>query len=148
MCDVVPMDIFHILLGKPWQFDKKVTHDGRSNCHSFKQNGIKHVLHPLQEGSTVGQSAPKFLMLSGKEYLQQVEKEELNYVVVCKPRVVMMETSLADLLEEIREVLSEFSDIVVDDLPNELPPRRDISHRIYFIPGASLPNKATYRLTP
>ena len=45
-------------------------------------------------------------------------------------------------------MLSEFSDIVVDDLPNELPLKRDISHRIDFIPRASLPNKEAYRLTP
>ena len=36
----------------------------------------------------------------------------------------------------------------MDDLPNELPPRRDISHQIDFILGASFPNKAAYRLTP
>ena len=80
-------------------------------------------------------------MLSGKEYLQQVEEEELNYVVVCKPRVVMMKSSMADLPKEIQEMLSEFSYIVVDDLPDELTPRRDISHQIDFIPGAILPNK-------
>ena len=70
LCDVIPMDVFHILIGRPWKFDNKVTHDGRSNCHSFEQNGIKHVLHPLQEGSIAGQSTPKVPMLSGKEYLQ------------------------------------------------------------------------------
>ena len=87
-------------------------------------------------------------MWSGKEYLQQVEKAELNYVVVCKLRVVTMNTNVTDLPEENREVLSKYSDIVVDDLPNELPPRRNISHQIDFIPGTSLPNKETYRLTP
>ena len=87
-------------------------------------------------------------MLSGKEYLQQIEKEELNYAVVCNPRVVIMKTGVTNLPEEIREMLSEFSDIVVDDLPNELPPRRDISHQMDFIPGDSLPNKVAYRLTP
>jgi len=115
------MDVFHILIGRPWKFDNKVTHDGRSNCHSFEQNGIKHVLHPLQEGSTTGQSTPKVLMLSGKEYLQQVEKADLKYVVVCNPRVVTMKTSVADLPKEIQEMFGEFSDILVDDLPNELP---------------------------
>ena len=34
-----------------------------------------------------------------------------------------MKTNLKDIPEEIQEMLSEFSDIVVDDLPNELPPR-------------------------
>ena len=60
----------------------------------------------------------------------------------------MMKTIMVDLLEEIQEMLSEFSDTVVDALPNELPPKRDISHHIDFIPGAILPNKEAYRLTP
>ena len=37
---------------------------------------------------------------------------------------------------------------MVDDFPNELPQKRDISHHIDFIPGASLPNKEAYILTP
>ena len=45
-------------------------------------------------------------------------------------------------------MLSEFSDIMVDDLRDELPPRRNISHQIDFIPRASLPKKEAYRLTP
>ena len=101
-----------------------MTHDGRSNCHSFEQNGIRHVLHPLQEGGTAGQSAPKVLMLSRKEYLQQIEENELSYAVVCKPRVVTMKTNVTGLPEEVREILSDFSDLMVDDLPNELTPKR------------------------
>jgi len=45
-------------------------------------------------------------------------------------------------------MLQEFTDIVVDDLPDKLPPKRSISHHIDFIPGASLLNKATYRMSP
>ncbi|XP_059446591.1 uncharacterized protein LOC132178154, partial [Corylus avellana] len=35
LCDVGPMHACHILLGRPWQFDRKVTHDGFKNRHSF-----------------------------------------------------------------------------------------------------------------
>ena len=45
-------------------------------------------------------------------------------------------------------MLQEFNDIVVDDLPDKWPPKRSISHHIYFIPGASLPNKAAYQMSP
>lgn len=31
LCDVIPMDACHILLGRPWQFDRDVLHKGRSN---------------------------------------------------------------------------------------------------------------------
>jgi hypothetical protein len=37
---------------------------------------------------------------------------------------------------------------VVDELPRSFPPMRSVSHHIELIPGASLPNKAVYRLTP
>ena len=50
----MPMDVCHILIGRLWQYDKKVIHDGRSNCHSFEKNGIIHVLQPLQEGGIAG----------------------------------------------------------------------------------------------
>jgi hypothetical protein len=67
---------------------------------------------------------------------------------VRKPRVILTSTSMDDLLEEVQELLDNFDDIVVDELPNSLPPIKSINHHIDLIPGASMPNKATYRLTP
>ena len=58
--DVIPMDVCHVLLGRPWQFDKKVVHEGRRKCYSFDKDGMRHVLLPLQEGSTVEQQETKF----------------------------------------------------------------------------------------
>ncbi|GAV80058.1 Asp_protease_2 domain-containing protein [Cephalotus follicularis] len=29
LCDVIPMDACHLLLGSPWQYDRSVKHDGR-----------------------------------------------------------------------------------------------------------------------
>jgi hypothetical protein len=72
----------------------------------------------------------------------------MQFVVVRQPRVFLTSTSMDDLPEEIRELLDNFADIVVDELPNSLPPIRSINHHIDMIPGASLPNKAAYRLTP
>jgi hypothetical protein len=68
--------------------------------------------------------------------------------VVRKPIIVLTSTRVDDLPEEIQQPLEEFADIVVDELPCSLPPIRSISHHIDLIPGASLPNKAVYRLTP
>ena len=68
--------------------------------------------------------------------------------MVRKPRVFLTSTSMDDLLEEIQEFLDNFADIVVDEIPNSLPPIRSINHHIDLIPGEILPNKAAYRLTP
>jgi hypothetical protein len=47
LCDVVPMHAGHILLGRPWQFDRKVTHDGFKNRYSFVKDSRTITLVPL-----------------------------------------------------------------------------------------------------
>ena len=47
LCDVVPMEATHLLLGRPWQYDRHVLHDGLSNTMSFSFQGRKVILKPL-----------------------------------------------------------------------------------------------------
>ena len=47
ICDVLPMDACHVLLGRPWQFDRRSTHEGRSNVYSLWHKGKHHVLQPM-----------------------------------------------------------------------------------------------------
>jgi hypothetical protein len=72
----------------------------------------------------------------------------MQFVVVRKPKVILTSTSMHDLPKEVQELLDNFVDIVVYELPNSLLPIRSISHCIELILGESLSNKATYRLTP
>ena len=44
LCDVVPTHASHILLGRPWQFNKKVIHDGFKNRHSFVKDNKTIIL--------------------------------------------------------------------------------------------------------
>ena len=47
LCDVVPMHAGHILLGRPWQFDRKVNHNGFKNRHFFVKDNKTITLVPL-----------------------------------------------------------------------------------------------------
>eukprot|EP00253_Pinus_taeda_P013471 PITA_13471 len=111
------MDVCHILLGRPWQYDRKVIPDGETNCYKFVKDWIKDTLVPIKEEDATETSGTKALLLGGKESLQHMEDDK------------------------------EFSDILVDDLPNKLPPKWSISHHIDFIPRASLPSKVAYRMS-
>ena len=48
---------------------------------------------------------------------------------------------------EIADMLGQFSDIVLDNVPNGLPPMRKISHQMDLVPGIIFPNKRTHRMT-
>ena len=48
-CDVVVMDACHLLLGRPWQYDREIKHDGRKNTYSFMFDSTKIVLLPCKE---------------------------------------------------------------------------------------------------
>jgi hypothetical protein len=149
LCDFIPMDVCHLLLGRPWQYDRSVVHDGIKNTYTLEKNGRTHMLLSIKDKEVKPEVNNTVILMSGKELLKEVnKKEDTQFVVVRKPKIVLTCTRIDDLLEEIQKLLEEFADIVVDELPYSLPPIRSIIHHIDLILGASLPNKASYRLTP
>ncbi|KAK1595949.1 hypothetical protein QYE76_059196 [Lolium multiflorum] len=56
-CDVVPMTVCHMLLGRPWQFDKKAIHDGFSNAYTFKVKDKKFELRPMTPSQIIADNA-------------------------------------------------------------------------------------------
>ena len=149
LCDVIPMDVFHLLLGRPWKYDINVIRDGRMNTYTLEKNGRTHRLLPIKYKEVKPEVSNTVLLMSGKELLTEVKKkEDPQFFVVRKPRIVLTSTRVDDLPNEIQELLEEFADIIVDELPHLLPPIMSVIHHIDLIPGANLPNKAAYRLTP
>jgi hypothetical protein len=46
-CDVLPLEVCGLLLGRPWQYDRNVTHAGRANTYSFVHDGKQRTLKPM-----------------------------------------------------------------------------------------------------
>ena len=46
-CDIIPMNACHILLGRPWLFDREVIYDGYLNTYAFFKEGKRITLTPF-----------------------------------------------------------------------------------------------------
>ena len=51
-CDVLPMEVGSIILGRPWLFDNDVTIYGRTNSCSFTHQGKKITINPSPPKAT------------------------------------------------------------------------------------------------
>jgi hypothetical protein len=47
-CDVAPMTVCHLLLGRPWQYDRSSLHYGRTNQYTIKWKGKNLLLKPMR----------------------------------------------------------------------------------------------------
>ena len=141
------IDVYHVLLGRPWQFERKVIYDGRENTFTFEKYGRRHALHCLKDEKPEDKINPRVMLVGAKSFLHQLKETEVNFVVVGKRRIVLTCTRFDDFPIEVKDVLNEHVDILVNDFPNELPLVRSISHHIDLILGASFQNKDAYMMT-
>jgi hypothetical protein len=106
LCDVIPMYVCHLLLGRPWKYDRNVIHDGRKNTYTLEKNGRTHMLFSIKDKEVKPELSNTVLLMSGKELLKEVKKkEDTQFIVVRKPRIVLTSTRVDNLPEEIQNLL-------------------------------------------
>ncbi|XP_074288664.1 uncharacterized protein LOC141613818 [Silene latifolia] len=134
--------LISLQLGPPWQYDRKVEHDGRSNVYVVSKGKAKYHLKPLSPTKYNKPIAKDSLFLDANEAEEVVARGEPAYLLVVR-EVTKMESNDARIRELLVELMMCFPTSY-----DGLPPKRWIEHQIDLLPGAALPNKPAYRCNP
>ncbi|XP_048628151.1 uncharacterized protein LOC125597502 [Brassica napus] len=141
-CDVAPLEASHILLGRPWQYDKRSVHDGFTNRYTFIHKEKQVTLAPMTPQEVhqdqmhlkmkrgESKAASKSLLL---EETSQVSKlnlfatakdiktaviEQSNLILVVYKELLSSTTNPApEIPEEIECLLQEYRDVFPEDNP-------------------------------
>ncbi|XP_057981247.1 uncharacterized protein LOC131166687 [Malania oleifera] len=131
-CDVLPMNVSHILFGRPWLFDMDVSHNGHANTYSFKCNGKRIILNPLEPKSeknkkkeeTKGKQASRSLhIMNKKDFEFESQENQVVYVIVVNE--AKLKSPEQETPPEVFPIVFEFENVIFQP-PSELPPMRDI----------------------
>jgi hypothetical protein len=117
-CDVIPVTVYHMLLGRPWLYDQRVLYDGYANTYSFNFKGKKFVTK-ISEFDTKKEIVPVLAM----RQLSLVMHYD-NMVLLVVRREVKQEDGNVPV--EFSAMLEEFRDIMSDEILNQLPPIREV----------------------
>ncbi|XP_020249363.1 uncharacterized protein LOC109826755 [Asparagus officinalis] len=140
------MDVFHVLLGWLWQYDVDATHGGKKNEYSFVWMNKKIILPPIQPSpKSLKDLKFKRISLCNKgEFLAESKKLKQRFALVVKEEV----KTLTKVSWKMKSLLKEFEVLITEELPEGLPPIRDIQHHIDFILDSVLPNLPNYHMNP
>ena len=97
----------------------------------------------IKEGEKVCNSA-RICLVDGRKFLHGMKHQHMCYALF--PRKNKEASSKVGL--EFLGVLSEYGDVIFDNVPKEFLLIRKISYQIDLVPKASFPKKASHRMTP
>jgi hypothetical protein len=88
------------------------------------------------------------LLATKSDINELIATTSVAYALVCKDALISIHDMQHSLPPAVTNILQEYSDVFPSEIPAGLPPIRGIEHQIDLILGASLPNRALYRINP
>lgn len=122
MCNILDMIACHVLLGRPWQHDRRTTHNGYTNVYTLRHEGKLKDLMPLPPNKTIPPKKPKqnTSLMSRRVSLKEIQREGRAFLLFSK-EVVNEETPVDPRIAKLLEV---YAYVFPSDLPKGLPPHK------------------------
>lgn len=153
---IIPLSSYDAILGMPWLEQVNPDVDWRTKQLAFRTQGVTHQLTPTTAVQLMSLAEVKLAIRK-----QEVERAHLGLLIseentsACRLKLSSVlsrsDSTAADdfkLGAARRELLSKFSDVFPEALPAQLPPTREIDHRIEVHPGTIPPARPMIRLSP
>jgi hypothetical protein len=88
------------------------------------------------------------LLSTKSEVNELLASNSISYALICKDALISLHDLQQSLPPIVADILQEYADVFLSEVPAGLPPLRGIEHQIDLISGASLLNRAPYRINP
>jgi hypothetical protein len=115
-CDVLPLEVCGLLLGRPWQYDCNAMHAGRANTYSFVHDGKQRTLKPMRDD----QIKSDVVLVVRKEKLHKAKPQ---------PGLATVQHEEHDAKSVVRDIVSakpvDDKPVLVSDKPVEVKPHID-----------------------
>jgi hypothetical protein len=72
-CVVAPMTVCHLLLGRPWQYDRSSLHCGRTIQYTIKWKGKSLILKPMTSQQILAEHLQKSSEVKGES--EKIERK-------------------------------------------------------------------------
>ena len=146
-CDILPMGVGSVLLGRPWLYDPDVAQLGRTNRCTFFFEGSKQVWQPyvssLRDTATTTElpdtplQVPLFLgVVLARQFLKDMAEDAPVWAILVRTKIP------STISDNFLEFMQDFAAVFPTESLDTLPPDRSIQHFIDFVPGS------TSQLTP
>lgn len=135
------MDVCHLLLGRPWEFDRRIQHDAFLNTYyTFQMDNHTFTMKPSLPWKPPVPLSP-IILLQRTPFKAAMCDKGVVMLLLSTPVAL---SSSPIILPAFTALMNQSADVFPEDLPPRLPPLRDIQHRIDLVPDASLPNRLHY----
>jgi hypothetical protein len=140
--DVIPLDIYGIVLRSPYLYDRKaIFHRHENKYHLFK-NGVEYIVRAHTKKMN--------LLLVNAGQMKRLVNARKNFVLLMiKPKDdienKVFQGCDAKLKSDLYEVVNQYGEMFKE--PKGLPPKRGIQYEIQLQQDCPLPNIGMYRMS-